>query len=283
MKNHTLLLHLFVLAVSIASALGMTTTVRAGAIIDGFDAFTLARNDDGSTGAIDLGFTANFFGNSYSQVFVNNNGNMTFDSSLSTFTPFELASTNAQIIAPFFADVHTSSAGDPVSYGPGMFGSRPAFGVNWVNVDYFPSSATHTNLNSFQGLLVDRSDVGPGDFDIVFNYDKIQWESGSASGGDPNGLGGSSARVGFSNGSGLAGTYFELAGSAVNGAFLDGGIHALISNSLNSNRDGRYIFHARNGNVTIPTIPEPASAVVFSVGIASLSLRRTRRSLRTRI
>ncbi len=52
---------------------------RGGAIIEGFDSFTLARNDDGSTGAVNIGFTINYFGSMYSQAFVNNNGNITLE------------------------------------------------------------------------------------------------------------------------------------------------------------------------------------------------------------
>ena len=96
--------------------------------------------------------------------------------------------------------------------------------------------------------MIDRSDIGAGDFDFEFNYDQILWEAGTASGSDANGLGGNSARVGYTNGSTAS---LELAGSAVNGAFLDGGPAgtALIHNSLNSSVDGRYVFQVRNGIV----------------------------------
>ena len=77
------------------------------AVVPGFDANVLEANDDGSTGAVDLGFTANFFGQEFGSVFVNNNGNITFDAPLSSFTPFDLTSTSQAIIAPFFADIDT--------------------------------------------------------------------------------------------------------------------------------------------------------------------------------
>lgn len=247
------------------ASLLLSSLVWGQAIEPGFNANTLPPNDDGSTAAVPLGFTLNFFGISRSAVFVNNNGNVTFDSTLSAFTPFDLTSTGREIIAPFFADVDTRSAGDPVTYGIGTFAGRPAFGVNYINVDYYSSSPLHTNRNSFQLILVDRSDLASGDFDMVFNYDQIQWEAGTASGSDGNGLGGDSARVGYSNGTGDPGTFFELQGSAVNGAFLDGGPNALIADRLNSDINGRYIFQSRSGGIN-PGTPTTTTALAVPVG-----------------
>ena len=145
---------------------------------------------------------------------------MTFNSALGDFTPFPLTSTSVPIIAAYFADVETdSTTPGQVTYGNDTVNARPAFGVNWPGVEYCCGSDP-TKHNLFQLLLLDRSDVGAGDFDIEFNYDQIQWETGDASGGS-GGLGGSPARVGYSNGSQTAGSFFELPGSGVSGSFLD--------------------------------------------------------------
>ena len=103
-----------------------------------------------------------------------------------------------------------------VRYGPGTVDGHNAFGVNWVNVGYFFKH--DDKLNSFQLVLIDRSDRHPGDADIEFNYGTVRWETGDWSGGT-NGLGGVSARVGYSNGTGNPGTYYELSGSGVPGSF----------------------------------------------------------------
>lgn len=112
-------------------------------------------------------------------------------------------------------------------------------------------------LNYFQVLLSDRSDIAAGDFDIEFNYDQIKWETGQASGGDANCQGGSSARVGYSKGTGEPGTFFELPGSGVPGSFLDSNLATgLIHNSLNSTQLGRYVFRVRSGVPIMETAAE---------------------------
>ena len=65
--------------------------------------------------------------------------------------------------------------------------------------------------------LVERSDIGTGEADIYFNYDKIQFEAGDAEDG-VGGLGGMSARAGFSAGTGVPRTFDELPGSGVSSA-----------------------------------------------------------------
>ena len=95
-------------------------------------------------------------------------------------------------------------------------------------------------------MLIDRSDIAVGDFDIEFNYDSMTWETGDASGGQ-DGFGGTPARAGYSDGTGDGNGWLELAGSGISLALINGGANALASGSLNSAQPGRYIFHIRNG------------------------------------
>ena len=237
--------------------------------LSGFTANVIPPNDDGSSIQINLPFAINFFGTTFNSLFVNNNGNVTFGQSLSEFTPSGLNTNNGgiPIIAPFWADVDTSAAapgsqdpGSPpsgvVTFGVDTVNGHQAFGVNYENVGYF--SFHSDKLNSFQLILIDRSDTGiPGAFDIEFNYDKIQWEAGDESDGS-DGLctvASECAAVGYSNGTGNPGTNFQLSGSFTIGALLDNGPAAtsLIHNSLNNTMLGRYLFQVRNGTVE-PTL-----------------------------
>lgn len=254
----------FAFAFQPTSGVHAVGAVRANA---GFNTNGLAGNDDESTGLVDIGFAVNFFGVTRTQLYVNNNGNVTFDTFLSTYTPFDLSSAARQIIAPFFADVDTR-VGNITRFGTDVVDGRSAFGVNWIGVGYF--SARTNNLNSFQLVLVDRSDIAPGDFDFEFNYDQIQWETGEASSG-VDGLGGFPARAGYSNGTRAAGSFFELPGSATTLAFLDGGPYSLVANSLNSTVAGRYVFQVRGGQVlNVPAMvapPRPCYATPTSLSV----------------
>ena len=171
------------------------------------------------------------------------------------------------IIAPFFADVDTRGAGSRlVTYGNTIYNGQTAFVVDWISVGYYNEHTDKTN--SFQLILINRSDTGAGNFDIEFNYDRIQWETGDASGGS-DGLGGTSAVAGYSNGqAGSNNVYYQLAGPLVNGALLDGGPDSLTGHSLNSTVLGRYDFEVRNGDVIVPTTtPEPMSMGLLGLGL----------------
>ena len=248
----------------------------AGAIRQVTLSNTLPGNDDGSTDAIPLRIGGesgiNFFGQKFTRVYVNNNGNITFESASETYTPEGLKTGVGQpIIAPFFADVDTRNS-SPVMYGNATIGNYQAFVVNYVGVGYYGEH--NDKLNSFQIVLLDRSDTGPGNFDIELNYNQILWETGDASGGS-NGLGGTSAEAGFSNGlTGDANVYFRLPGSMVNGALIDGGPNALVSNSRNSTTPGRYVFEVRNGTVTIPPPSNGGPLTVTSVDLGTVALGR---------
>src|SRR5580704_7126316 len=86
----------------------LESRVVPSAVLGIFTANTLAATDDGSTGAVSIGFTINFFGQNYTSACINNNGNLTFLAPQSAYTPTGLTTnTGVPIIAPYFADVYT--------------------------------------------------------------------------------------------------------------------------------------------------------------------------------
>jgi hypothetical protein len=220
----------------------------------GFDAVATPPNDDDTTGPDPLGFQIAFGGQTFAETYVNNNGNLTFEGPLADFIPFDLTQAPDPIVAPFFADVDTRE-GAVARYGTGTVDGRPAFGVTWPGVGCYPRN---TSLrNAFQTILVDRSDVAAGAFDIELDYDQLQWDQGQVSPCDDSGGStlsakltsdavGGTARAGWSDGTGDAGGSVELPGSGVRGALLDdNAATGLVHAARDSTLPGRYVFHVR--------------------------------------
>ncbi|OFW02944.1 MAG: hypothetical protein A3G20_06040, partial [Acidobacteria bacterium RIFCSPLOWO2_12_FULL_59_11] len=129
--------------------------------------------DDG-TREITLGFSFPYFGQSYTQVFINSDGNLTFQAGDTAISPRSLARflTGPPRIAPYFADLDPS-AGGQLTY----FSSASRFVVTWSAVSDFA-----------------RSGVGPQEtFQVVLTPDgRIQFSY--------NGINGREAVVGVSPG-----------------------------------------------------------------------------------
>ncbi|MBK7255621.1 MAG: T9SS type A sorting domain-containing protein [Ignavibacteria bacterium] len=185
------------------------------------------RNDDGSSAAIPLPFNFNLYGTNYNQVFINNNGNLTFTTALATFTPFAFPSTPLAIVAPFFADVDTRNLASGVVWYK-FTGNRLA--VTWDSTGYFGSHAD--KLNTFQCIISDGLDpfLGLGN-NVCFSYGDMEWTTGDASGG-VGGFFGAPATVGINEGNGIdyatlgrfdrPGTYYGGPGVDSNGiSYLD--------------------------------------------------------------
>lgn len=78
-----------------------------------FDSATwieLPANDDASVGPIALPFTFDLYGESYNSLFLNNNGNVSFDNPYWWYTSTGFPITTP-MVAPFWADVDTRNWG----------------------------------------------------------------------------------------------------------------------------------------------------------------------------
>ncbi len=183
-------------------------------------------NDDSSSSQLNLPFTANFFGNNYNSFFINNNGNLTFNGPVSSFTPQPFPISSRPMIAPFWADVDTrcSTCGAVYVAAP----NADTVVVTWNNVGYYNQQSIPTN--NFQTVLRNQ---GGGNIDVDFRYDRLAWTTGSASSGIP-------AQAGYDAGDGV--NFFTLPGSRT-AAVVD----LETTSNVSQNTPGLWSFAIRNG------------------------------------
>ncbi len=225
----------------------------------------LHRNDDGSSVAIDLTEAfpegLDFFGTRHTRVFVNTNGNITFNDDLSTFTPDPFPVADQPMIAPYWADVDIrepdssggtfsscatgGSSGDachnPTENGVWWNLSPGRMVVTWHRVGYY---RCHTDLRmNFQLILTASPTCSAGDFDVEFRFNQCQWTTGDASGGT-DGFGGTPGQSGFDAGNSV--DFVEIAGSRTEE------IHNILCRDSNVDDSGVWQFQIRSGAVICP-------------------------------
>jgi VCBS repeat-containing protein len=227
----------------------------------GFGENVLFRNDDSSSQAIDLaglmGGALDFFGQELTQVYVNNNGNLTFSAPFSGYVSQALGTgVNFAIIAGAWSDLDTRRGTLSPTPGGNSTGSNQIFwdldAVNQTFTATWDDVAAYNQGSSpiatFQLQLVGR---GGGDFDIVYRYEYL--------------LDGRVARAGFANQDDTA--IFELPGSG------SGTVGNLDSIAGNTGLTGVWRFTVRDGFVTPAGAPdayatnEDAQLVVAGPGV----------------
>jgi Nidogen-like len=263
----------------------------------GFGTGCMPPNDDGTwpssgglsiTGAFPSGL--GFYGTTYTSVYINNNGSISFGGPISTYTPDAFPGAPQPMIAPYWADVDTrttTGADTCGSYPSG--GTFPAgtvcttpppttdvvewsitpgqFVVTWYNVGYFECHATP--VMSFQLILTTAAMCGSGgsgvNFDIEFRYNECGWEAGDASGGT-NGFCGSNAgctpaQAGFDKGAGAgepAADYASLPMSRMNGI----GAELCDQSNLTPAVPGDWKFSVIGGMIMCPTAGQPCTTTM---------------------
>ncbi|MCC1491459.1 nidogen-like domain-containing protein [Cognatishimia sp. F0-27] len=213
----------------------------------GFGEGVLPRNDDGSTGEIELSAVfengLDFYGTVFDSLWVNNNGNVTFTGPFRTWTPSPIANDTRAGIFPFWSDVLTRS--DIVDVTPGgtsqgtnrvyydLDVENDRFVVTWDDVTAYQGS--DTVRNAFQLVIEDASyEVGRtlGDFNIEFRYEAINWTRGDR------------ARAGFSSGNE---EFFELPQSGSQSEML-----RLEDIPGNTGEEGLWRFEIRSAAWRLP-------------------------------
>jgi hypothetical protein len=206
------------------------------------------RNDDWSTAAIALPFTFCYFGQSINSIYINNNGNISFNNTYSIFTADSFPDSTVMMIAPFWADVDTRGAGSGLVY---YKVTATHVIVKWNGVGYY---GIHDDLlNNFQLIITDGNDSLVPNGNTAFCYGDMQWTTGDASNG-VGGFGGFAATVGANLGDGsnfIQFGRFDQTGYAYDGPFgASDGVDWLDS--------ANFIFDLCPANV--PPIPLDCSA-----------------------
>jgi hypothetical protein len=211
-------------------------------------ALAVLPNDDQSSDTIMLPFTFELFGAQYDHLWINNNGNISFDSPWWVYTAEGFPDSNYVMVAPFWADVDTrdtsfydADSTNDVPNGSVVYRiTDHALYVNWIDVGYF--SHHGDKRNSFQLIITDGTDpVIPGGNNVSFCYKDMQWTTGDASQGDM-GFGGIAATVGVNEGDGVehaqAGRFAVDDDSYVGPYTLSSGISWLDSTHFYLNTSG---------------------------------------------
>lgn len=255
-----------------AVLLAFSATASASPILSGFNQTYVAALDDGSTqvnlaGGMKLGLNGAVF----NSLFVNTNGNVSFGGGMGgaySPTAFSGDSYTSSFLAPFFGDVDIRNGHGTIGYGNTLFNGHNTFAVTWDKVGYYP--VMNDKKNTYQLLVVDRSDTGANNFDFYYNYGSLQWDKSSSS---------DQVRAGFH----MMGTAadFEFNGSGTPNKLLDSGALALIKGS-NVGMSGRYAFNVRGGVASYGlaagekahAVPLPGSLPLLGIGALALAFGR---------
>ncbi|XP_071123955.1 protein mesh-like [Mytilus edulis] len=217
-------------------------------------------NDDGSTAPIPVSSLFPLFNHQHDSLIVNTNGVISFLGTMTTYTPspFPLAS-KRRLIAPYWADINTRNGGivwyrettnitllqkasDEIkAIFADHYNFRAAwmFIATWDNVAFFGANYIGKQKRcTFQSVLVTN---GRHSF-TIFLYNKIEWTTGSASGGSSStGLGGTPAQVGFDAGDGF--NFYAIEASRTASVIN-------VTSMSNIDQPGKFIFRVDTTQIT---------------------------------
>ncbi len=232
--------------------------------------------DDQSQNGIPLGFDVNFYGQTFNSVFMNSNGSLTFGVP-STCYNFPLATMIlcnepesdapkiiAAAIAPLAVDVYNfdTSKSDLYYWGRSTIGGKPAFVGTWIKTTGYDGASD--KFATFQVAIVSDATEDPvtsGDATVIMNYGSTQMTYDDYGGTDYSSCTDPDCmKLGAGLGlyapddqgnwvmsltplTGDSGTIYDTQYFA---NVRDTAAHPLISDSLNSNVLGRYVYTFTN-------------------------------------
>ena len=232
-----------------------------------------------SGSGIPIGFDINFFGTTYSDIFINSNGSVSVGSGSSNYgVPLNEILDGAAGLVPYGVDLDNRDVTDAAqSWGTGQrhaeffywgrstYEGKEAFVVTWMNSQIYRWGAKK-DFSTFQVIIVNN---GSGNADYIINYGSVQDANDEAGYDCPSGT---CLAAGFGsnqNGSVLYASLQDETGYLYNGSktmdAIDGGANALAQASLNSEIPGQFIFNMVDGFVpevaTIPAAPTNLAAI----------------------
>uniref|UniRef100_A0ABM5ERY7 NIDO domain-containing protein n=1 Tax=Pogona vitticeps TaxID=103695 RepID=A0ABM5ERY7_9SAUR len=211
------------------------------------------KEDDGTSPEFHMSKPFTFYGRKHDSLYVNNNGVVSFSNPVPEYTPEPIPLDDKKpFVAPYWGDVNTDLGGEVYYrettnpeelehisqdinqyYPDSHFKADWAFIATWDKVAYFGSASN--KVNTFQAVLANDDNAAY----VMLNYGKIQWTTGTASGGNPRtGLGGIPAQAGFNSGDDK--NYFSIPGSRTD-EILN------IGDTSNVNVPGRWVFQVNEG------------------------------------
>lgn len=254
---------------------------------DGAVSVQLGLYDASCAAAPTQSFSLNIGGTIYDTMFVNENGIVSFGAPITAGPATPLSALTSPAFAPFFADgANTTTTSLRYGWTDASVGFPNSLWLTWDS--FTPEGDPTAAPNIFQLGIVDQ---GGGDFDLIFNYEQINWDS-SAIG----------AQAGVTLG---LGDIFTLAGAGTPGAYLGSDdtssgasvcssatpSTALACNNINDGTqpigsvdfntgglaNGYYLFKFRNGvllDTPVNEVPLPAAAGLFLIGAVVIGGRK---------
>jgi subtilisin family serine protease len=215
--------------------------VRIDGAVSGYvdcNASSMSASDDGSIGPVDVGFSVNWFGTSYSSIYINNNGGFVFNDGGGDFTSYrgvDLQTATRPYVLPLFTDIDTRYTDGVVTFGP-LDNANPSAGfcINWVDVGEYQGTEEDY---SFQVIM---TNLGGGQIDLEFNYDRVSVPTNSSN---------QTFEVGYTAGN--ASDYLVLADSTEASATV---ANRLVANKFPASCTvaGRYIYEIRSSGTPTP-------------------------------
>lgn len=152
--------------------------------------------DDGwaTASPFTLPFSFCFYGNNYNQVWMNNNGNISFNNGISAFSSSAFPSVGNTMIAAFWGDFYLTNGGTmhaTITPTAAIF--------NWVSMGYY--SNQNDKVNTCQIVITNGLDPLVIEGNTAIHFADMQWTTGSASSG-VGGFLGTPATVGANSGNG---------------------------------------------------------------------------------